>query len=249
MADLGFNLSNYAAAMKKRYAPDYVESMVYRDKPFMALVKKMESMGGSTWEQPVAFSDSQARGYTIATAQALADTEYQRIATFAITRVKDFGVAHIDGELIEASKKDEDAFFRGTTEKVDSVHRTVANKAAVQLYRKGWGLVGQVNATVTGTTLTLTNPEDIVNFNVGNILVFSSSEDGATLRDAGDTVEVTSVNRSAGTMVVGTLTGITGLAENDFIFIQGDRQDSATPTRRMIAGLEDWIPQTAPTST
>ena len=69
---LGFSLTNYSAALKKRYSPDFVETMTYKDKPFMALVKKFEDMGGEKWVQPVAFSDPQSRATTVADAQTLA---------------------------------------------------------------------------------------------------------------------------------------------------------------------------------
>ncbi len=246
---MGFDLTNFAAAMKKRYSNDYVDSLAYKGAPLLAMLKKMEDMGGSTWEQPVAFSDSQARGYTLATAQGLADTEYERISTFAVTRVRDYGVAWIDGELIQASKSNEDAFWTKTTQKVDSVMRTVTQKAAIQLYRKGFGHIGNVVET-SGTTLTLSNPEDIVNFNVGQQIVFSASEAGDALRDSGDDIEITAVNRSAGSMTLAEdLNTISGITTLDYLFTLGDRHDSSSPTRRMIAGLEDWIPQTAPAST
>ena len=246
---LGFSLTNYTAALKKRYAPNFVKSMSYQGAPLFAMLKKMEDMGGEKWVQPVAYSDSQAIGYTIAAAQDLADTEYQKIKAFEVTRVKYYGVAHIDAELIEASKKDEDAFFRGTTEKIDSVMRSVTERVNVGLYRKGWGAIGQVVET-SGTTLTLSNPQDIVNFHPGMSIAFADTEDDTALRDSGDTIDVVSVNRSAGTMVLAeNLTTISGIATLDFLFRVGDREDSATPTRRLIAGLEDWCPQTAPAST
>lgn len=246
---IGFSITNFTKALKERYSDDFIDSMAYRDKPLLALVKKFEDFGGKDWVQPVLYSDPVSANSQFATAQTLAATEYSRIAQFVVTRVKDYGVIRIDGELIEASKKDEDAFFRTTTQKLDGIMNEVSRRAAVALYRKGFGAIGQASSPGASTTLTLTNAQDIVNFAVGQVLVFSSAEGTAVLR-AG-TLTVSGVNRSAGTLTctANVSTGITSPSDGDYIFISGDREDSATPTRRMIAGLEDWCPNTAPAST
>lgn len=45
---------------------------------------------------------------------------------------------------------------------------------------------------------------------------------------------------------ISTLSGVTA---GDYIFVKGDREDSATPARTKISGLQAWIPYTAPDST
>lgn len=241
------DLTSFDAALKQHYTSDAVENMVYKDNPFLALVAKMEDFGGRNLPIPLIYGNPQNRSATFAT--AIAGTSTSKLDDFLLTRVKDYSIAQIDNETLEASKGNANAFLEAATVEIDGVINALTRSIATKLYRSGWGDIGQVNATVTGTTLTLANANDIVNFEVGQELVFAASQDSDALRDSGDSVTVTAVNRSAGSMTVDTLTGIAGLTANDYIFIQGDRQDSGTPARLALAGLEAWAPASAPGST
>ncbi len=246
----GFNATNFGAALKRRYSKDFVETMVYQGKPLFALMKKMEDMGGESFSQPVLFEDPTSRSATFSTAQTQSTSAYSRAKVFAVTRVEDFGVVTVKGQHIKASKGHENAFFDFVTTAIDGIMRATARSAAIGLYRKGWGAIGQVSSPTASTTLTLTNRQDIVNFAVGMKVQYSASEDSAALLDSGEEQTVVSVDRNAGTMVMSAVvTGIASIADGAYIFASGDREDSATPTRLKIAGLEDWCPQTAPTST
>lgn len=246
----GFNLTSFAKALKQRYARDFVESMAYRDKPLLAMLSKMENFGGKEWVQPVMYEDAQSRSALFSQAQALSTSQTSRVEAFTVTRIRDYGVVTIDGELIEASKGTEDAFWRGVTSKIDSILRATSFSAATALYRRGFGAIGQVSSPGASTTLTLVDKSDVVNFAEGQVLEFSSAEGSATLRGAPDSLTIVGVNRPAGTLTMSAnVNSVTGIANNDFIFVKGDRENSATPTRRKFAGLEDWCPQTAPTAT
>lgn len=246
----GFDMTSYASALKKRYARDFVESMAYKDKPLLALMKKNEEFGGEKWVQPVMYEDVQSRSASFVQAQTLSATEESKIKAFEVTRVKDYGVITIDGELIEASKGHEDAFWRTTTQKIDSIMRATSLSAAISLYRTGFGAIGRISgAAGASTTLTLTDPQDIVNFAEGQVLVGSATEGGGVLLNSGASVTVATVNRNAGTMTVSANVNTVWVSDGDYIFVKGDREDAASPTRKKIAGLEDWCPQTAPSST
>jgi hypothetical protein len=72
-------------------------------------------------------------------------------------------------------------------------------------------------------------------------VVFSSSQSGAVLRASGAAVLVTAVDRSAGTV---TIASTPRCCHQAITFSQqGDRQDSASPTRLKISGLEAWAPE------
>lgn len=248
---MGLDLTTFAAGLKSHYTDEKIENLSYRANPLLALLPKMEDMGGDYYVQPVIYSTPQSRSATFSYAQSLSTSKNTGIAKFNVTRVSNYGVAVVDGETLEASKNDRDAFMRARTTEIDGIMMSVTQSVATQLYRSGWGALGNISSPGASTTLTLSNSEDIVNFEVGMVLQFSSSESAAVFRDSGDYVTVTAVNRSAGTMTVDNAltTQITGLTDGDYIFAYGDRQNSATPTRKGIAGLEAWIPQTAPSST
>ncbi len=243
---MSLDMTSFEAALKQHYTSDRVENMVYADNPLLALVAKMEDFGGDNMKIPLIYGNPQNR--SVSFAQAIATDTSAAVEAFLLTRAKDYSIATVDNETLEASKGNANAFLEAATVQIDGALNSLTRSLAQKLYRDGFGSVGRVNATVTGTTLTLRNPNDIVNFEKGQTLVFAETSGASALRDAGDSVVVSAVNRSAGSMTVGSLSGISGLTDGDFIFNKGDRQDSATPARLCVSGLEAWCPATAPSS-
>lgn len=245
---MALDMTSFEAALKEHYTADAVENMVYMDNPFLALVPKQEDIGGELWKVPLIYGNPQNRSATFS--QAASTDTSSELKAFLVTRTKDYSLAKIDNETILASKGNANAFMEAATTEIDGAINSLTRSLAVSLYRSGFGDIGQINSTVTGTTLTLSNANDITNFEKGMVLVFAASAGGDALRDSGDSVTVTAVDRSAGSMTVTpNLSGISGLTASDFIFVKGDRQDSATPTRLKAAGLEAWCPAAAPGST
>ena len=101
------------------------------------------------------------------------------------------------------------------------------------------------------------NVDDIVHIEVGQELVGAVDKSTSAIRALGTSANglfVSGVNRSAGSFTVSAATvtnatdGIPLLAVNDYLFIRGDRDEISSPARGAIAGLEAWIPATAPTN-
>lgn len=246
---MAFDTTTLAADLKNRFTPDFIESMVYPRKPLFAALKKMKEMTGNTWQQPVVFDDLQATSADLATAQTQSAAAGPGLDKFQISRIRKYSVARVDNETILATNGDQGAFFKALTKAIDQSMSAQGRRLNWELYKDGWGDIGQVgNSAFATTVLTLTNPNDVVRFSKGQILSLSSSQNAANLR-AG-TLTVAGVDRAAGTVTMtGTLVaGVAAVAQNDFIFLQGDRQDSPTPTRLCLAGLESWCGAVAPTS-
>lgn len=244
---MALDMTSFEAALKEHYTADAVENLVYMDNPLLALIAKQEDIGGELWKVPLIYGNPQNRSATFS--QAASTDTSSELKAFLVTRVKDYSLAKIDNETILASKGNANAFMEAATTEIDGAINSLTRSLATGLYRAGFGKIGAINATVTGTTLTLANSEDIVNFEVGMVLVFSETEGASTLRDSGDSVTVTAVDRSSGSMTVTPdLSGISGLTSGDSIFVKGDRQNSATPSRLKVAGLEAWCPASAPSS-
>lgn len=243
---MALDLSSFDAALKQHYTSERVENMVYMDNPFLALVPKYEAFGGRNLPIPLIYGNPQGRSATFATAQTRGAATSSKLDDFLLTRVKDYSIATIDNETLEASKGNENAFMEAATTEIDGAINSLTRSLAVKLYREGWGDVGQIGS-IASNTITLLNVQDITNFEVGQQIVVSSSQSGAVLR-AGSAI-IVGVNRSEGKFTVDNLAGITGAAGNDWIFMAGDRQDSATPSRLVVSGLGAWVPQSAPSST
>jgi hypothetical protein len=164
------------------------------------------------------------------------------VGEFLLTRKTNYGVAQISGEAAAASQGDRYSFLDAMTTEIDGVLRSVGDSISTSLFRDGSGAIGKVNNSSFGvTTLDLVTDNDVLNFEVGQVLAVAATKTGSAVRSG--TLTVSKVNRTATTMQV-TMTGnlsagISAIAQNDFVYVAGDYDG-------MITGLQGWIPATAP---
>lgn len=231
--------------MKTLYSDKRVENLVYKSNPLLALIPKNESFYGDSLKQPLRYGSVKGRSVTFATAQSnKAASDY---AGFTVTRVKDYALASIDGETIEASKNDKGAFLRAAQAEIDSAFFALGRSIASSLYRTGTGSIGVVGSTST-TSLTLATISDVVNFEKG-MKIQASATDGGTLRDSGDYITITAVNRDTGVLTGdANWSNIASIAAGDYLYVQGDAQNNGS-SRTKISGLLAWLPTSAPSST
>lgn len=251
------NFDTVQEAVKIHYKPQRVRNMVYKNNPFLGLIPKFTKFGGLSMPIPLRFSDPQRRAATFATGQG--NTSTSKLAQFSLTRAKDYGFAFIDGETIQATKGDNNAFLRYLTMEIDGAINSITRSLAVSLYRDGSGSIGTIHATdgadkvaVDGTPVAdpggakrirLTNAEDITNFEVGMNIVFAPTKAAALV---GVAATIDSVDRARGAMTV-TVNLHADVDASDLIFQEGDYL--AADNTLKVSGLDAWVPSTAPTST
>jgi len=237
------NFNTVQEAVKIHYKPQRVRNMVYKNNPFLGLIPKFTKFGGLSMPIPLRFSDPQRRAATFATGQG--NTSSSKLAQFSLTRVKDYGFAFIDGETIQATKGDNNAFLRYLTMEIDGAINSITRSLAVSLYRDGSGSIGACNADPgTTTTVTLSDTEDVTNFEVGMNLVFAA--DAASALRAGGARTISAVNRATGVITVSAAMDA-AVAINDLIFQEGDYL--AANNRLKVSGLDAWVPSAAPSAT
>lgn len=249
-------LTEFDALLKEHYTADRVEDMTYQNNPFLALVPKYEKFGGDVLPVPVIYGNPQGRSASFTRAQTRGQSSNTASVKFNLTRVQDYGITTIDNETMEASVGNENAFLEARITEVDGLINSLTNSLANALFREGWGDIGVVGS-FTGATVTLATIPDIVNFEVGMELMVASAQSTATLRalgTSGNGLIITGINRTTGVLTFGAdaddaADGIPTIANADYIFVRGDREDSATPTREKIAGLAAWVPASDPAST
>lgn len=243
---MALDLASFDAALKQYYTNDKVENEVYKDNPFFALVPKMEDFGGSDLRIPLIYGNPQGRSASFAQAQARGALTSSKLKDFTLTRVKDYSIATIDNETLEASKGNKAAFMEAATTEIDGAINVLTRSIGVSGYRSGFGELGQIGA-INGSTITLLNVGDITNIEVDQVHVFSSALSSAALRDSGDSLTVSGVDRDTGVITYSTaVSNIASIAVNDYLFVKGDREDSATPAALKLSGLEAWNPYVAP---
>lgn len=232
---MALDLTTFAPALKQYYRRDFVENMVYKNNPFLAMVPKYEDFYGANMPIPIIFGNPQSRSATFANAQVTA--ENSKLRAFTLTRARDYGVAYIDNETLEASANDAGAFVKAATLEIDGAFQSVTRSIATKLFRSQSGTIARLgNSSFATAVATLASPADVVNFEVGHRIQFSSAGTVASLRASGATLTVTAVNRATGEVTFGAnLSTITSIAQNDFMNILGDLEQS-------IAGLDSWLP-------
>ena len=236
---MALDMVSFASALKAHYTSDKVENMVYQDNPTLAMIAKMETFGGKNLPIPIIYGNPQGRSANFAKAQA--NKTNSKLKDFVLTRAKDYSLASIDNETIEASAGDANAFLEAATTEIDGAINSAARSLAIAMFGNGSGKIGQISATQTlsSQTIQLAQIESVTNFEVGQTLQISATDGTGTVR-AGTAV-VDGVDRDLGTVhITAPLnTAVVAVAVSDFIFIDGDYAQK-------LKGLAAWLPVTSP---
>lgn len=237
---MALDLTTFAAALKQHYTNDRVENMVYKNNPLLAMMPKMEQFGGKNLPIPIIYGNPQGRSAVFSTAQA--NKTSSQLKDFVLTRSRDYSLASIDNETLEASKGNANAFLEAATVEIDGAIQSITRSLAIALYGTGSGSIGQASNSTTGTSITLADVEEVTNFEVGMELVFSTANGGGSIKSG--SISVVGVDRDSGILTVDAASAIdggTGVAANDYIFVEGDYDAK-------VKGLRAWLPDSAPTS-
>lgn len=256
------NTSNQVAALKELYTgDDYMKDLVYKKNPFLALIPKDESAGGFAGKYipvPLVYGAPQGRSASFANAQN--NQTAPALSSFFVYRVSNYQLVTITNELLEATKDDAGAFVDEAKLNMDTGFRNMSNDMSHDLFGNGSGSRGVIASISTGV-ITLSDPNTVVNFEVGMTLVsYSVSGLTATISTGGNLGYVIAVNRSTGVITVSaTAGGAAGTPTNwstsfPNLAVQGDVNFAAgglgigNGNAQKIAGLGAWLPVTAPSS-
>lgn len=258
--------STVPGILKELYDDQKVQWLTYKDNPFLAMIKKEEKFPGKYYPVPVVYGLTQGASATFASAYN--NQTSPLVAEFLVTRVADFSLATIDGQLLAAAQTDPGAFIDGAELMIDAAFQTAVNRLAAAMFRNGAGTIGQISTLthVSGsgpyvTDILLTNPDDAVQFEVGMALNDVQNVDGSGSHSTFASPQViTAVNRSSGTLrVTSAVDATSDFTANYYLAVQGDlptttnnnfQPSGSTLTNSLlkIAGLAAWLPITAPTS-
>jgi len=245
------NSTSFNAALKEIYPVDRIEQEILdgADDPFVKSWHRIEDGGGYQWRLPVATSTNVRVGASFATAQSLGSN--QKNQAFLITYNQIYAVASWSGPVLQASMGDKNAFESVVTQEMELAIAALNNKIATQAYRTGTGSITQVavgynvSASVTSSggtqyPLGLLNTQDVLMFEVGDVVVFSQT-DGGSLRTG--TALITGIDLNQGTLL-STATwssSITSLANTDYIY-RTAADASAGSTAVVMQGFQSWCP-------
>lgn len=245
MAALDMTSAN--AVLKELYDSQKVQELTLTDHPLLAMMPKATNFVGRNYPMPLRYANPQGRSRTFATAQA--NKTASKLNQFVLTRVKDYALASIDNETLDATENDAGAFIEALTLEMDGAFGAAGQSSATAIFRDSSGYAGQILAepseTASTFVITLLNFETNVNFEVGQVLNIWSAKSGGTQKSSdGSQVNfpIAAINRQAGQITItGTYSSSGTITANDYIFVQGDRGLS-------MSGTEGWLPSVVTSS-
>lgn len=234
--------------LKEWYAPGKLESMLFKQFPYLEKVKK-EKAGGKYYVQPVLNGANVRRSASYSFVQN-SITEVAPAVAFQVPYVEDYCTVAISTKLWRQSESDPGAFISAFKQAQDAGISALRKSLALKLYRNGTGSIGQLGGSSTAATVqALANRADAFNFEVGDI-VAASLTDGGLIRvglPAATTGAVIAGIQDNGTTASLVFTGvlnaaITDVANADYLYSNsGDAQNNAT-TPVVATGLLGWSP-------
>lgn len=253
--------STVSGILKELYDDQKVQWLTYKDNPCLAMMKKETKFPGKYWPNPVVYGLSQGASATFA--NAYGNQNSPQVAEFLVTRVSDFSLATIDGQLLAAAQTDPGAFIDGSELMIDAAWQTAVNRIASAQFRNGAGTIAQIStvANVSGTTylVTLTNPDDMNQIEQGQTLVAVQNSDGSGTAPTDVATVAGTLDRNAGTFQVTSATNIASdWPTTYYLAVQGDLPtltnnnfqpagNTTTNSLLKLAGFAAWLPQVAPT--
>jgi hypothetical protein len=225
----------------RRYPQKSLPLALYKESPLFGMMAKDEDHRGEDTRLSLAFAPTGGRSADFATAQA--NKRGAGYRGFLLTHYEDYSIFSLTGLALAVAKKSKGALVNALEKEGEMCLKALKKSMCATLYGNGGGAIGRVGSTST-TVLTLSNPADIVNFEVGQVVV-SGSTDGTSGTPDNDAALITGINRAAGTITRSDAnwTTATHFANGDYLFIEGDHTSAAI---EKPPGLAGWLPASAP---
>jgi hypothetical protein len=227
-------MSDLASLLKQMY-PYGLESILYEDCVLAGLLNKKNDFVGEAINIPVKYGPGHKVSADFAEAQT--NTATSRREKFLLTTSFPlYGIVQISRQAIKRCR-DAGAIKSVVQDESDSVLYGMRMQLASMLYGNGTAAIGTIASGGTTASLTLTNADDVVNFEVGMRIQGST----AGVLTANSTQTITDINRITGVLTLDA--GDAGLANGDTISVQGN---AATG---VASGLGSWVPSADPSAT
>jgi hypothetical protein len=213
---------------------------------------------------PLEYGTPQGRSHTFSNAQN--QQTGSALVSYFVYVIEDYQLVTITNLLMEQTKTSAGSFVDAAKLQMDGGFRNLTNNIAFELFADGSGQRGTIGsgAGPTGSslyTITLSNAQQVVNFEVGMQLVNFINTAGTISAVSTNFGNIQSVDRANGIIVIQSVNSA-GAPTNDASWttasnalgINGDVVSGATGVGGAsgsyiaLSGLAAWIPQTTPSS-
>lgn len=232
------NSTSVANILKTYYPQSKIPRLLFAKSPFLGKMKKSTSFYGANAQISSRYSGHGGGSATFSTAQS--QSAGNKYGKFLLTHAKDYSVVQIETLAVVQAESNTGALVRTVTEEADGGFYDMERSLSKTVWGNGGGARGQVGSVST-TALTLSDPNDVVNFEVGMLITGSLADGTSGTEITANTQAITAIDEDAGILYgAGTWNGTT-YADNNYLFRAGD-------FGVMAVGFNGWIPATAPTS-
>lgn len=237
--------TSFDAALKEYYTDERVRDTVYPNNPLFAMLAKKTDIDGDKYVCPIQWGIAQSRSADIT--KVLANKKTGKYSKFEVTTHDDYAAISISRKVMKQSASRRGAFFEAKTREIDGMMKSLVRSISCALFRNGGGAIGQVSSsafTGAGTTFTLNETEDVVNFEPDMHVVVSAGDGSAAAHAlrAGGPARISAVDEDTGIITTDTgnwATQFPGMTLSDHLFVDGD-------FKTKLKGLLAWNPPTAP---
>lgn len=228
-------LSNASYIAKNYYIGDKPQNVAARDHFLLNRLPKVGGIGGTQWEEPVTYD------YPGVISPDFSDVQSNRSAVkgkrFVGTLSDLYGTVEIELKAMRLVQNSEQAFLSFVKNEIEGQLSNFGRRLNIILHGDGTGAIGK-RGSVSGSTLTLSDANDIHKFYEGQILESTAAGDkgnSGALRSG--SITVTGVDIGNGKF---TFSGsITSFADTDWLYEIGH-------CGAVGKGLQAWFPTTAP---
>jgi len=215
-------IATFDAFIKEFYNDQTVQDLTKAGKPFFGRINTNTEVSGDPWVVPILLGNPQGvTGGTRAQAQSAATNTISY--KWQISMADTPGSVNIGDKVMMASRNNMGSFLQDKETEISGLYETASTEIAIKLWRNGGGASGQV-AAITGNVVQLTNPQDAMYWEIGEIA--AACADDGTVTTTTPRVSTTSAILTAVDYINGTITfpvaQITGLVVGDFLFRYGN---------------------------
>ena len=257
---------DFYAAYKHTYGPKQIEPLVYKNKPLLRDLRKVDDFEGDSYMHTIIYEDPEGGSTDYQTAQNGANTS-SKTARFAIWRGREYASLILSAEEVRASRSDKGSLLRKKDYETRRMIEKMAYRIDIGLHGSGSGIVASFttgNSASLGTNqITLDIPAMCVRFAVGMKLQLAANNplDGSApvLLNSGATAKVVAIQRSSAGSVPSIITldqNVSAWAPSAaattqyFLLRAGDGVGfGQNVLNGGICGLKAWLPAPAPVGT
>lgn len=235
----------WSSFWKDVFRPGVLENLALHPHVLVKSMKREGEFVGDLHVEPIQIMSGVGASSNFATAQVNSRGAFQK--KWIVRRKKLYRFVKLDAETMAASKDKVGAYLHSKKEEFKGAIEDIGEKLARDVVGDGSGALARVaSIDVPNNRIYLTEQADVDKFWYQMFLVAAAAKTTGNLRTG--VVQVVGKNNDEGYIQVDSTANITGLAANDYLFIQGDRLNEVDGGPLVVTGLQAYIPLIAPTA-